>query len=286
VRYPAGWTTEQAEQAGVWYRYFLGPPTGPERKPAVSVTLLAGPLSGSVDDYAQSYLAGNTLVSSREEARGPARGKSYALRSGDGARRYLLLLLQEGGRVYGFYAQGESGPFERYEPVLTEMAQSLTLERPESYPEQRNDKFAFSLRVPPSWQRTQSLSGSGNYLVQFKSPPLAADRNGQTVHASLTATVEPIGDDGSVDAYYEQTRRKLGDAFQIATHMRWKDGWADVMRIETPIASSRVKRFYRAADKRGYSLTFESREDVFPRVQRWYDAIAMTLKIGAELSQK
>jgi hypothetical protein len=165
------------------------------------------------------------------------------------------------------------------------MAQSFTLERPTSYPEHRNEKYGFALRVPPSWQRTQSFSGTGTYLVQFKSPVLAADRNRQTVHASLTATVEPIADDGGVDAYYDQTRRKLGDAFQISTHNRWKDGWADVMRTETPIASSRVKRFYRAADKRGYSLTFESREDVFPRVQQWYDAIAMTLRVGRELAQ-
>jgi hypothetical protein len=285
VRYPASWTTEQAEQAGVWYRYFLGPPTGPERKPAVSVTMLAGPLQGSVDEYAQSYLAGNTVNSSADEARGPARGKSYGFRSADGQRRYSLLLLQEDGRVYGLYAQGESDSFDKYASVLAEMAQSLTLERPASYPEYRNDKFAFSLRVPPSWERTQSFSGAGTYLVQFKSPPLAADRNRQTVHASLTATVEPIGEDGGVDTYYDQTRRKLGDAFQVVTHNRWKDGWVDVMRTETPIASSRVKRFYRGADKRGYSLTFESREDVFPRGQQWYDAIAMTLKTGAEVSR-
>jgi hypothetical protein len=249
------------------------------------VTLLAGPLQGRLDDYAQTYLAGNTVVSSSDEARGAAQGKTYSFRSADGQRRYSLLLLQEDGRVYGLYAQGESDPFEQHAAVLTEMAQSFTLERPASYPEQRNDKFGFALRVPPSWQRTQSFSGSGTYLVQFKSPPLGADRNRQTVHASLTATVEPIGDDGGVDAYYDQTRRKLGDAFQIVTHTRWKDGWVDVMRTETPIASSRVKRFYRAADKRGYSLTFESREDVFPRGQQWYDAIAMTLKTGAELAQ-
>ena len=28
VRYPASWRTDQAEQEGMWYRYFLGPPTG------------------------------------------------------------------------------------------------------------------------------------------------------------------------------------------------------------------------------------------------------------------
>ena len=62
VQYPASWKTEQAEQDGMWYRYFLGPPTGPQRKPAVSVTLLAGPLGMKLEDYAQTYLAGNNVA--------------------------------------------------------------------------------------------------------------------------------------------------------------------------------------------------------------------------------
>ena len=67
LHYPASWKTEQAQQDGVWYRYFLAPPAGPERKPAVSVTLVAGPLGVGIDQYAQTYLAGNTVQSSRDD---------------------------------------------------------------------------------------------------------------------------------------------------------------------------------------------------------------------------
>ena len=43
LRHPASWRTDQAEQDGVWYRYFLAPPAGPQNRPPVSVTLLSGP---------------------------------------------------------------------------------------------------------------------------------------------------------------------------------------------------------------------------------------------------
>ncbi len=50
LRHPATWRTEQAEQDGVWYRYFLGPPAGSKNNPAVSATLLVGKLNGSLDE--------------------------------------------------------------------------------------------------------------------------------------------------------------------------------------------------------------------------------------------
>jgi hypothetical protein len=52
------------------------------------------------------------------------------------------------------------------------------------------------------------------------------------------------------------------------------------MRTETPVAISYVKRFYFARSGRGCSLSFEAREDVFPRASRWADYIASTLTFG------
>jgi hypothetical protein len=283
IQYPSSWRGEETVQDGVWYRYFLAPPAGPKRKPAVSATLLVGALRGSVEEYAQSYLTGNTVLETREERRGGASGKSFRFQSGDSAIRYSLLLLKEGDRVYGLYAQGEPEHFERNMRVLEEMQKSLTLERPASYPEQRNERFAFAIRMPPSWKETRQFSGAGSYLLQYRSPALAADRDRDPVHASLTLSVEPIPAKGGVREYYDSTRSKLGESFQLLSHNDWKDGYADVMRTETPVTVSRVKRFYRADAGRGYSMTFEARDDVFGRVTRWSDVIADTLKVGAEL---
>ena len=282
VRYPAGWRTEQAEQEGIWYRYFLGPPAGPGRKPSVSVTLLAGPLSGSLQDYAQSYLAGNPVSASRADSRQGVQGTAYRFASSDGSIRYSLLLLQDQGRVFGLYSQGDAASFTSQLARVEEMEKSLTLERPDAYPEHRDLKFGFSLRVPPSWRETRHFYGNDSFVQQFTSPPLLADK-GQTTHGSLTVTVEPVPGAGDLNAYYKATRDKQGESFQIISHLPWKDGYLDLMRAETPIATSRVKRFYRAGQGRGYSLTFEAREDAYSQVSRWCDLIAETFKVGAEV---
>jgi len=113
----------------------------------------------------------------------------------------------------------------------------------------------------------------------------AADKDGQTVHGSLTLTVEPTPADGGLDGFYNATRTKQGEAFQIVSHAPWKDGYLDVLYSETPIAESRVRRYYRVDGARGYSLTFEAREDVYPSVYQWCDIIAGTLRIGNEMRQ-
>jgi hypothetical protein len=280
VRYPASWRTDQAEQDGVWYRYFLAPATD-SRKPAVSVTLLAGPLGVPLAEYAGTYLAANTVESTEDEERQGAAGRSYAFRSGDGAMRYSLLLLAEGPKVFGLYAQGEAPSFAQHAEAIQEMQKSFTLERPVHWIPTEDPSYGFSLRLPPSWAESRRFSGKGTLLLQFTSPPLSAERGGQTVHAALTVTVEELPQEG-LEPFYQATRAKLGDAFQVASHSPWGDGYVDVMRSETPVSVSRVKRFYRTVGRRGYCLTFESRDDVYVRVFRWYDLIASTFRAGGE----
>ena len=282
VRYPASWKTEQARQEGVWYRYFLAPPGSQSPEPEVSVTLLTGPLHGSLEDHAQTYLAGNGAPVRRDEERQGAKGRSYAFSSADGSIRYALILIQDGDRVVGLYAHGEASAFSRHRDVLDDMVASFSLERPEAYREVKDPRFRFAIRIPPSWVESRRLGGSKTTLMQFASPPLAADKGGQTVHASLTLAAEEIGGDGRLDTFYDNTRLKLGSAFDILGHRSWRGGYADEMGAETSMAASRAKRFYLAAGGRGYSLAFEAREDVFGRVSRWCDLIAETFKVGAE----
>jgi hypothetical protein len=272
------------EQDGTWYRYFLAPPAGSPRKPAVSVALLAEPLERSVDEHARRYLAGQTVSASRGVSRQGLSGKSWRFASPDGATRYSLLLLARGERAYGLYAQGESARFAEHEAALDEMEASLTLERPEAWPEHRNEKLGFSIRVPGSWKTTRNFSGGGTYLMQFTSPALGAE-NGQTVHAALTLTSEAAPGDGSLDAFYKALRARLGEPSRLTSHGPWRDGYADVERSESPMAVSRVKRFYRVHQGRGYTVAFEAREDVFHRVSRWCDIIAATLAVGPEVTR-
>jgi hypothetical protein len=282
LRHPATWKAQQTEQDGVFYRYFLGP-TGLHNKPTVSATLLVGRPGARLEEYAQTYLAGNTAGPIRDQARQGAKGKSYTFASADGTMRYELLLLEESGRVYGLYGQVEAASYERYAPVLGEMQLSLTLERAAFYPELRNEAFAYSLRLPPSWRETRHFTGGGSAVLQFTSPPLAADKSRETVHASLSLSVEPAKDDVSLESYYQNSRINLGDSFLVLDHKEWRGGYLDVLRTETPLAMSQLKRYYKVDSGRAYSLTLEARDDVFPRASRWYDLIAGTFRAGKEM---
>jgi hypothetical protein len=280
VRQPASWRSDQAEQEGVWYRTFLAPPAGPQNRAPVTVTLLAEAMAVTVDEYAQTYLAGNTVAAAKAEERQGVPGKSWVFSSIDGTTRYRLLLLALGGRVVGLFAQGDAAAVEKQAAVLHEMFSSLTIERPDRYPVTSWKGQPASLGIPDSWRETRTFSGGGTLVANFVSPALAVDKGRQTVHASLSVTFEAVPEGGGLAEYYETTHRRLGENFQLTSHAAFKGGFVDTMRIETPVAISYVKRYTFAQGGRGCSLSFEAREDVFPRASRWADYIASTLRFG------
>jgi hypothetical protein len=159
------------------------------------------------------------------------------------------------------------------------MFSSLTIERPDLYPVTEFKEQGAALGLPASWRETRRFSGGGTLVASWVSPPLAVDK-GQAVHASLAVTFEPVPEAGGLEQYYQATRQRLGENFQVRSHASFKGGFVDVMRTETPVAVSFVKRFYFAEGGRGCSLSFEAREDIFPRVSRWADYIVSTLRFG------
>jgi hypothetical protein len=281
LRHPASWRTDQAEQEGVWYRYFLAPPAGAQNRSPVSVTLLAGPATAPLDEYAERYLAGHAAADTRADERQGLAGKSWTYASADGATRYRLLLFRPGEKVVGLYAQADAAAFDAHAETLGAVFASFTFERPELYPRREWRQEGASLGVPSSWRETKAFAGGGTRLAQFVSPALATDKSRGTVHASLTVTLEQVEEGGGLEPYYVSTRKRLGDNFQVVSHASFRGGYVDVMRTETPIAISYIKRYYFAEAGRGCSLSFEAREDVFPRASRWADYIASTLRFGS-----
>jgi hypothetical protein len=246
------------------------------------VTLLAGPATGSLDDYAERYLAGNQVASSHAEERQGLAGKSWSFTSADGATRCRLMLFRPGDKLVGLYVQADTAAFERQAAAVEEVWSSLTFERPERYPRREWTAQGASLGVPASWRETRVFSGGGTLLTQYVSPALASDKDHGTVHASLSVTLEKVAEGGGLEPYYLATRKKLGDNFQVVNHASFRGGYVDVMRTETPVATSYIKRYYFAEGARGCSLSFEAREDVFPRASRWADYIASTLRFGTQ----
>jgi hypothetical protein len=220
-----------------------------------------------------------------DEERAGAKGKSYAFTSPDGAARSILLLLEDGGRVYGLSLQGETAVVDRQGALLDEIQKSFTLEKVERYPEQRDPDLGFAVRIPESWRETRHFKGGGSGVIQYTSPAVAADKGGETVHASLSLSVEPVPDEGSLDDYYRASRAKLGESFLVLDHDPYAGGYMDRLRTETQVATSELKRLYRVSGGRGYSLTLEARDDVYVKVARWYDLFAGTLRIGDEIQK-
>lgn len=286
VKYPFGWKTESAEQDGIWYRYFLSPPKAHDNRPAISVTLLSGKLEGSLVDYAQLYLAGNPVTSTREEARGNARGRSWRFSSKSGAVQHSLLLIATGDRVHGLYAQGETASFAAAEDVIDEMEHSLNVEVPETYPLVEEATQGYSIRVPPTWTETRRMSGQGISVVQYTSPALGADRNRRTAHASLTITVESLKPGGDLETFYASALAKHGDTFLVLSHEPWRSGYADHVRTETSMATSELRRFYLVLGGKAFTLSFEGRDDVFPAVSSWCEVIAGTFLVGSGTPRK
>jgi hypothetical protein len=289
LKHPAEWKSEQQQQDGVWYRYFVAP--GKDGRPSnLSATLFVAPFTEDLDGYAQTYTAGQPAAASNEVRPG-LKGRAYAFDSKDRATRHLLLVLLpdaagatavQAPAVFGLHVQGEPGAFQGERKAIDAMAASLSLERAALYPEKRNAAYGFALRVPPSWESERTLSGGDTFLGQYRSPALSADSKGRTSHASLTMAVQKAPGDGSLDSYYRSIRDGMGDAFPVLSHEPWNGGYADLMRTETQVADSRIKRYYRVAGGRGYSLTCEAQEDVFTRMDRWCDIIASSLRVGPE----
>ena len=282
VRLPSNWTSEQVEQEGTSYRYFLAPRVGARRQPAVSTALLVEP-PGDLEQIAQRYVAGQNVASVDDASRDGLTGKAWRFGSPDGATRYSLVLRSDPTQVVGLYTQAEADRFREHEAAIDEMEKSLAPERPETYPEHKSAKLGFSLRVPASWKTTRNFSSDTSQVMQFSSPALGAE-DGQTVHATLSVTAEPAPA-GGLDGYYKAVRARLGEAFAAVRHEPWRGGYADLERIETQFAVSRARRFYRVHEGRGYVLACEARDDVFHRVARWCDIIAATLAVGPEVAQ-
>jgi len=216
------------------------------------------------------------VASTRPEERQGVPGKSWVFSSADGKTRYRLLLLAQGGRVLGLYAQGEAAAVEKQAAVLDEDVvephRRAARPLPGDVVEGHNASLAF-----PRLARDPALLRRGDARDELREPAPGRGEGGPRGHASLSVTFEAVPEGGGLAEYYEATRRRLGDNFQVTSHAAFRGGFVDVMRTETPVTVTYVKRFYFARDGRGCSLSFEAREDVFPRASRWADFIASTL---------
>jgi len=285
--HPHRWTPEYAGEDDARYLYFRSPPTSKSTTGAVTVTVIAQPLGEqqSLADFALLYATDQQELHRLAAQRLSATGFDVTYAATDSSTKSRLFLLEEHHHVFGLHIHGEPSRFDELADAIETMTTTFTLQRPGQYPEIQDATFRYSLRIPPSWRETRGFARGPQRFLQFTSPAIAVDKQGHTVHATLTLSVEPLPKDaseGALDAYYRVTRERFGDAYPVLSHDEWAGGYVDVMRSESAMSVSRVRRFYFAADGRGYSLSCEAREDVQQRVFPWCDMIATTLRVGPD----
>jgi hypothetical protein len=237
----------------------------------VLVLLLAGCRRGPGE---LTYFDGEHAVSVRY----PADWTSRKAPSGSGATRCFAppdascraCLAADGVRV-----EADEPGRQKHRAALEALASSFTLERPERYPERHEPEVGLRVRIPPSWRELRRIR-SGERLVLVLASPALAVADGTTAHASLMLTAEPAGA-GGLAAYYQRTREGLGSGFRLVSHREVPDGYVDEMVVDTPVSTSRSRRFYRAAGTRACLLAFDAGDDVYWDVAPWFDLIAGTL---------
>ena len=113
VQYPASWRTDEAEQDGMWYRYFLAPPAGAQNR-ARRFRHAPGRAAArrASRSTRRAIWPATTVSATRPRSAQGVRASPGCSPPGDGKTRYRLLLLAAGGRVAGLYAQGDAVAFE------------------------------------------------------------------------------------------------------------------------------------------------------------------------------
>ena len=133
---------------------------------------------------------------------------------------------------------------EKNAAVLDEMWASLTVERPDRYPVRGWKAFDASLGVPESWRQTREFSGGGTTLVQFASPPLG---DGQAPDDPRRAVGHARARSPAAAACASTTTRPASSSATTtwsASHQAFRGGFVDIMKTETPLAVSYIKRYY------------------------------------------
>src|SRR3990172_11868472 len=242
---PQGWTADEAvEQAGFHMQTFTGRSVDVPERAGIRLQIMAGPMpDGSLDEVATRYRRELKLEGGEEEyAFAGNKGKSFRFVSEDGEERSRLALVNVEGTLYGLFAGGEAKTMDAYRQALDQAWAAYSLERSkyfEVYDAPGGDVLDVFIRHPKSWERTQTVTDPGKSLfVGFRSPPLAVENDGTTVHATLEVTVNQAPPSLTVEKFYAARTETLGDTYPLLEHesMEGLSAISTLYDVETQLA--------------------------------------------------
>jgi hypothetical protein len=276
---PQGWTADEAvEQAGFHMQTFTGRSVDVPERAGIRLQIMAGPMpDGPLDDVATRYRRELKLEGEEDYAFGgnrDLRGKSWWFVSEDGDERSRLALVDVEGTLYGLFARGEAPTMDAYHEALDRTWAGYSPELSKYFEVYEAPGGDVLIRHPRSWERTQTITNPGESLfVGFRSPPLAVERDGATVHATLEVTVNQAAPDLTVEKFYAARTETLGDYYRLLEHesLEGLSAVSTLYHVETQLAEYLERTVYAVREGKSFIYKFNCRNQVYRAIEPWID---------------
>ncbi len=281
VPIPRGWQSETAEQAGFQMQIFTGPSVDVPERPGIRVQVMAGPLPEEkmLDDIASRYTENHTISHEQGYSLHGFAGKSWFFVSNDGAERSQLMLTPVEDKLYGLYVRGETPTVEAYEPAIDAMWEEFAVEEALFFESFEKTDAGLAFKHPRSWLRTASLGETGKaYFVSFRSPPVALESDGSTIHATLEINVNTVSPGTTLERFYLERVEIQGDRYRLLDHETIRDGEgiSDLYHVETQLADYLERTVYFVWADKSYIFKFNARREIYHQIELWIDEIIST----------
>ena len=274
-----GWTADEArQQAGFHMQTFTGRSVDVRDRAGIRAQVLAGPVPDeTLDDVAKRFRRELSVVSEQAYELAGNEGKEWRFASDDGEESSRLMLVEVDGTLYGLFVVGESRTLEAYQDVIEKMFDDFSLEQGAYFDSYEAPGGDVLIKHPRSWTRTQAAAKPGESLfVGFRSTPLAVEREGTTVHATLEVTVNRLTEEiKTVEGFYAARTEVLGDTYRLLKHDVMEDVGAisTLYLVETQLASYLERTVYFVHDGKSFIYKFNARNQVYHAIEPWIDEI-------------
>lgn len=278
---PQGWTADAAiEQAGFHMQSFTGRSVDVPERPGIRLQILAGPMpDGPIEQVSARFRRELNQERVEDYALEEFEGKTWYYLSDDEEERAQLMLVDVDNRLYGLYLRGEARTLEAYGDAIERLWREFAIERGPYFDVYESPGKDVSIPHPKSWARTQAAADAGESLfVGFRSTPLAVEKDGTTVHATLEVTVRRVEEDVTVESFYAVRSEELGDNYRLLSHRSLAELGAisTLYHVETQLADYLERTVYYVSDGKSFVFKFNTRNQVYHAIEPWIDEIVAT----------
>ncbi len=278
---PQGWTADEATtQAGFSMQTFTGRSVDVPDRPGIRVQILAGPMpSDGIAEVSRRFRGELNVDFERAATLADREATEWGFVSADEEESSRLLLADVDDTLYGLFVRGEARTLTAYGDALDRMFKEFSVERSQFFDTYEAPGGKIRIKHPRSWTRTHAAASGGESLfVGFRSPPLAVELEGTTVHATLEVSVNKVEPDKTVESFYAERTELLGDNYRLVRHETLDDVRAisTLYYVETQLVDYLERTVYFVHDGISYIYKLNARNQVYYAVEPWIDEIVLS----------